>query len=90
MAGYVKNDLTDVMGALTIDENRWEKLGLDDNIRTQLLKIENDYESIFSWKIKQLTGANQNLKANLIDNIRGQLNIFTAMFDSDDKFNLNR
>jgi len=92
MAGNDENDLSDVMvDTLSIDDNnRWEELGLDDNIRTQLIKIENDYETIFSWNIKQLTEPNQNLVLNLLDRVRGQLQIITVMFDSDDKFNLNR
>ncbi|KAL5240437.1 hypothetical protein ACI65C_007847 [Semiaphis heraclei] len=90
MAGYVENDMPDVTGALTIGEKRWEELGLSDNIRTQLIKIENDYESIFSWNIKQLTEPNQNLNADLIDNVRGRLEIIKVMFDKDDKFHLNR
>jgi len=90
MAVCYENDLSDVMGALSIDANRWEELGLDDKIRTQLIKIENDYESIFSWSIKKLTGVNQNVMTNLIDDVRGQLEVITVMFDKDDKFNLNR
>jgi len=85
-----ENDLPNAMGALSVDDNRWKELGLDDNIRTQLRKIENDYESIFSWNIKQLTGANQNLMTNLIDNIRGQLEIITVMDSNGDKFKLTR
>ncbi|KAL5240440.1 hypothetical protein ACI65C_007850 [Semiaphis heraclei] len=92
MAGHDENDLSDVMvGTLSIDDqNRWEELGLDDNIRTQLIKIENDYESIFSWNIKQLTEPNQDPTSDLLDNVRGQQQIITVMFDKDDKFHLNR
>ncbi|KAL5240438.1 hypothetical protein ACI65C_007848 [Semiaphis heraclei] len=90
MAEYDENYLSDLMSALSIDDNHWEELGLSDNIRTQLIKIENDYESIFSWNIKQLTEPNQNLKVDLIDNVRGRLEIIKVMFDKDDKFHLNR
>jgi len=90
MAEYDENYLSELMGALSIDDNHWEELGLDDSIRTQLIKIENDYESIFSWNIKQLTEPNQNLTSKLIDNVRGKLEIITVMSESDDKFNLNR
>ncbi|XP_060878757.1 uncharacterized protein LOC132951078 isoform X2 [Metopolophium dirhodum] len=85
-----ENDLPDAMGALSVDDNRWKELGLDDNIRTQLRKIENDYESIFSWNIKRLTGANQNLMTNLVNNIRGRLEIITVMDGKDDTFKLTR
>ncbi|XP_016657447.1 uncharacterized protein LOC100571226 [Acyrthosiphon pisum] len=85
-----ENDLSDTMGALSVDDNRWKELGLYDNIRTQLRKIENDYESIFSWNIKQLTGVNQNLMTNLVDNVRGGLEIITVMDGKDDKFKLIR
>jgi len=85
-----ENDLTDAMGALSVDDNRWKELGLDDNTRTQLRKIESDYESIFSWNIKRLTGAYQNIMTNLFDNVRGQLEVIAVMDGKDDKFKLTR
>ncbi|XP_022179430.1 uncharacterized protein LOC111040046 isoform X1 [Myzus persicae] len=86
MAGCV-DQLSDAMGALSFNDNHWNELGLEDSIRMQLRKIENDYESIFSWDIQQLTGVNQNLMMNLIDKIREKQEM---IMDKDDEFNLNR
>jgi len=86
MAGYV-DQLSDAMGALSFDNDHWNELGLDNSIRTQLRKIENEFESIFSWDIQKLTGINQNLMMNLIDKIREKQEM---IIDADDEFNLNR
>ncbi|CAI6350792.1 unnamed protein product [Macrosiphum euphorbiae] len=86
MAGYV-DQLSDAMGALSFDNDHWNELGLDNSIRTQLRKIENEFESIFSWDIQKLTGINQNLMLNLIDKIREKQEM---IIDKDDEFNLNR
>jgi len=86
MAGYV-DDLSDLMGALSFNDDHWNELGLDDSIRRQLRKIEKDYESIFSWDIQQLTGVNQNLMMNLIDKIHEKQEM---IIDKDNEFNLNR
>jgi len=86
MAGYV-DQLSDAMGVLSFNDDHWNELGLDNNIRTQLRKIENDYESIFSWDIQKLTGINQNLLMNLIDKVREKQEM---IIDKDEEFNLNR
>jgi len=86
MAGYV-DQLSDAMGALSFNNNHWNELELDDSIRTQLKKIENDYESIFSWDIQKLTGANQNLMMNIIDKVREKQEM---IMDNAGEFNLNR
>jgi hypothetical protein len=85
MAGYVEH-LSDVMGTLLINDDHWNELGLDENIRTQLKEIENNYESIFSWDIQQLTGG-KHLKFNLIDKVREQIEM---IIDKDNEYNLNR
>jgi len=86
MAGYV-DQLSDAIGALSFNDNHWNELELDDSIRTQLKKIENCYESIFSWDIQKLTGVNQNLMMNLIDKVREKQEM---IIHKDDEFNLNR
>lgn len=86
MAGCV-DELSDSMGALSFNDDHWNKLGLDNSIRRQLRKIEKDYESIFSWDIQQLTGVNQNLMMNLIDKIREKQEM---IIDKDNEFNLNK
>lgn len=83
-------DLSDEMSVLSFnDENdHFEKLCLDDNVQTQLMKIKNDYETVFSWNIKQLTGANnQNLMLNLVDKIRDK---FDMIIGTDNEFNINK
>ncbi|CAI6343167.1 unnamed protein product [Macrosiphum euphorbiae] len=85
------NDSTDAMAALSVNDDLWKELGLDDIIQTQLIKIENDYESIFSWDIQRLTGVSQNLRLNLVDKVREKQEMLTGM-DSckNDEFNLNK
>lgn len=86
MAEYVDN-MSDAMGALSFNDDHWNELGLDDSIRTQLNKIENNYESVFSWDIKRLTGIKQNLMMDLVEKIREKQEL---IIDKDDEFNLNR
>lgn len=85
MAGCV-DQLSDAMDALSFNDDHWNELGLDSSIQTQLRKIENEYESIFSWNIQKLTGVKQNLMMNLIDKVREKQEII----DKDNEFNLNR
>uniref|UniRef100_A0A2S2PAG1 Uncharacterized protein n=1 Tax=Schizaphis graminum TaxID=13262 RepID=A0A2S2PAG1_SCHGA len=84
MAGYIEH-LSDEMGTLSINDH-WNELGLDENIRKKLKEIENDYESIFSWNIQQLTGCNQNLMSNRIEKVREKLEM---IIDKEDEYNLN-
>ncbi|XP_001946582.1 uncharacterized protein LOC100165115 [Acyrthosiphon pisum] len=85
------NDSTDAMAALSVNDDRWKELGLDDIIQTQLIKIENGYESIFSWSIQRLTGSNQNLRFSLVDKVRGKQEMITYVDGcKNDEFNLNR
>lgn len=86
MASY-DDHLANEMGALSVDADPCKELELDNNIRSQLRKIENDYESIFSWSIGRLTGVNQNLLLNLLDKIREKQEM---IIDKDNEFNLNR
>lgn len=84
------NDSTDAMAALSVNDDLWKELGLNDIIQTQLIKIENDYESIFSWGIQRLTGVSQNLRSNLVDKVRGKQEMITGMDSGkNDEFNLN-
>ncbi|XP_060836483.1 uncharacterized protein LOC132919152 [Rhopalosiphum padi] len=85
MAGCVEH-LSNEVGTLSINDH-WNELGLDESHRTQLKEIENDYESIFSWNIQQLTGWNQNLMINLIEKVREKLEM---IIDKKDEYNLNR
>lgn len=71
---------------LDIDE-RLKELGLDDSARAKLLQIEYEYESIFSWKIKKLTGTTENLMLNRIDKAREECELIV---DQGNVFNLNR
>ncbi|XP_026822086.1 uncharacterized protein LOC113560423 [Rhopalosiphum maidis] len=85
MARFIEH-LSDEMGTLSINDH-WNELGLDENIRKKLKEIENDYESIFSWNIQQLTGCNQNLMNNRIEKVREKLEM---IIDKEDEYNLNR
>jgi hypothetical protein len=85
MAGCVEH-LSNEVGTLSINDH-WNELGLDESQRTQLKEIKNDYESIFSWNIQQLTGWNQNLMINIIEKVRDKLGM---IIDKKDEYNLNR
>lgn len=74
------------MSTLSMDDPLKE-LGLSDQVQSKLRTIENDYETIFSWKIKQQTGICQNLMVNFIDKIHEKCEIIIV---EDDAFNLNR
>lgn len=87
MAKCSVDGMTDTMCALSVSEECLNKLKLDDNVRAKLDQIKNDYESIFSWDIKQHTGISQNLMMNLINTIREKCEIIV---DKDNMFNLNR
>jgi len=69
MAGY-SDPLADVKDTLSVYEDHWIKLGLDNNIKTQLRNIKNYFESVFSWDIYTLSGFNQSLKFNIIDKVQ--------------------
>ncbi|CAI6349312.1 unnamed protein product [Macrosiphum euphorbiae] len=86
MAGCDESDLPDAMGALSVVNDCGTDLGLDDNIGTQRSKIENDYESIFSWDIQRLTG----VKLSRISKVRDKLEIITDMEENNDVFKFNR
>lgn len=86
MAGCVEH-LSDAMGTLSVNDDHWNELGLDENIRKQLKKIENECESIFSWDIQRLTGCIQNLLINRVDKVREKIEM---IIDKDDEYNLNR
>jgi len=82
---------TDSKAKLSVNDDRWKELGLDDTIRKQLIKIEYDYESVFSWGIQGLIGVNQNRMLILLDKVREKQEIFIDVDGSKgDEFNLNR
>ncbi|CAI6346249.1 unnamed protein product [Macrosiphum euphorbiae] len=66
MAEYSSN-LSDAMGALSVADDHYIEPELDDNIQAQLRKIKNDFESVFSWDILQLSEFDQNIMFNIID-----------------------
>lgn len=80
------DDLSDVMSTLSVN-NPLIELELSDQVQSNLSIIENDYETIFSWNIKQQTGTCQNLMLNFIDKIREK---YEMIIDEDNVFNLNR
>jgi len=83
--------LTDAMAALSVNDDHRKELDLDDIVQTQLIKIKNNYESIFSWDIQRLTGDNEYRMLNLVDKVRGKLEIITDLDGcKDDGFSLNR
>jgi len=81
--------LSDAMCLLSVDDRvRSNGLGLDGDARAKKLnEIENDYESIFSWNVKRLTGISQNLMADLIDVAREKMEIVAV---EDGVFSFNR
>lgn len=87
MAEKYPDDLSKEMNDLSLNKVCLEELKMDDNTQKKLNKIKTDYESIFSWDIKQLTGINQNLMLNLIDRIKEKCEMIV---DKDNAFNLNR
>lgn len=87
MAKCSVDEMSDTMCALSVNEECLPKLELDDDVLTKLEQIKNDYESIFSWDIKQRTGMRQNLMMNLIDRTRENCEIIV---DKDNVFNLNK
>ncbi|XP_029344701.1 uncharacterized protein LOC107883282 [Acyrthosiphon pisum] len=87
MAIYDDN-LSDKMGALSVDDH-WIELGLDDYIQTQLKKIKNDFESVFSWDIHKSSEFNQNLYLNITDRIQENLSMIIDEID-ENEFNFYR
>jgi len=61
---------SDVNRAFPDDDDHWIERGLDNNIKAQLRKIKNNFESIFSWNIHQLSGFNQSLDFNIINKVQ--------------------
>lgn len=87
MAECSVDEMSDTMCALSVNEESLNKLKLDDDVLAKLDQIKNDYESVFSWDVKQHTGISQNLMINLIDKVREKCEIIV---DKDNMFNLNR
>jgi len=82
------DNLSEEMGALSVDDH-WIELGLDDNIQTQLRKIKNDFESVFSWDIHKSSEFNRNLFLNIIDKVKEKLSMIIDDID-ENEFNLYR
>ncbi|XP_060870952.1 uncharacterized protein LOC132945272 isoform X2 [Metopolophium dirhodum] len=87
MAVYDDN-LSDKMGALSVDDH-WIELGLDDYIQTQLKKIKNDFESVFSWDIHKSSEFNPNLYLNINDRVQEKLSMIIDEID-ENEFNFYR
>ncbi|XP_029344700.1 uncharacterized protein LOC115033930 [Acyrthosiphon pisum] len=88
MAEYSCN-LSDNMGALSVADDHSIELGLDDIIRAQLRKIKNDFDSVFSWDILQLSGYNQNIMYNIIDRVQENLEMI-IIDGKENEFNFSR
>lgn len=73
---------------LSVYEDHWIKLGLDNNIKTQLRNIKNCFESVFSWDIHTLSGFNQSFKFNIIDKVQEKQEMIIDMDGTgkDDEF----
>ncbi|XP_016658449.1 uncharacterized protein LOC100575167 [Acyrthosiphon pisum] len=87
MAGYSGN-LSDAMGALSVANDHSIELGLDNNIQAQLKKIKNNFESVFSWDILQLSEFNQNIMFNIIDKVQENLEMI-IIDGKDNEFNFS-
>ncbi|XP_016657442.1 uncharacterized protein LOC107882879 [Acyrthosiphon pisum] len=81
MSGY-NNPLADVKDTLSVYEDHWIKLGLDNNIKIQLRNIKNCFESVFSWDIYTLSGFNQSFKFNIIDKVQEKQEMIIDMDDT--------
>jgi len=88
MFGYSGN-LSDAMDALSVADDHSIEPGLHNNIQAQLRKIKNDYESVFSWDIHQLSEFNQNIMLNIIDRVQENIE-FIIIDGKDDEFNFSR
>lgn len=88
MAVHDDDNLSDKMGALSVDDH-WIELGLDDYIQTQLKKIKNDFESVFSWDIHKSSEFHQNLYLNITDTVQENLSLIIDEID-ENEFNLYR
>lgn len=87
MAVHSKN-LSDIMHDLSVDDDvRLKRLGLNNDQQSKLKEIANNYESIFSWDIKRLTGNSQNLIMNLKDKIKEKCKM---ILHKEDEFNFNK
>lgn len=91
MAAWCNDDglqqLSNEMCFLSINEVRFKELGLDEKTRAKLNKIVDDYESIFSWDIKRLTGISQNRMADLVNVVQEKYELIAV---KDNVFNINR
>lgn len=78
--------LSNVVVTMSINDDPFKELGLSDEICSKLKIINNNYETIFSWNIKNKTGIRQNLVMNLVDEVSEKREF---MID-EDTFNFNR
>lgn len=82
-------ELSNLVDALSINDKSCttEELRLDENLRKSLIHIKNNYESVFSWEIRERTEKNQNLLAEFINITQEKYDLIA---ERDDEFNLNR
>jgi len=72
---------------MSVDDICSKRYGSEDSVQTDLNRIKNDYESIFSWNIKEKTSTNINRMLKVIDKTRKK---FDIVMESKDAFSLNR
>lgn len=56
-------NLSNAVSTMSVDDICSKEFGSEDSVQTNLNRIKNDYESIFSWDIKE----NINRMLNIID-----------------------
>jgi len=61
---------SDVKSVFNDDDDHWIERGLNNDIKAQLREIKNNFESIFSWNIHQLSRFNQNLDFDIINKVQ--------------------
>lgn len=79
--------LVDAFDVLSVGEVCAGPPVLDDATRTASKELEQNYESIFFWKIKELTGDSQNLLLNVIYNVKEK---YDMIVDKENAFNLTK
>lgn len=76
----------DDIGMLSISDTATGQLILNENIRTAREKFQKEYETIFSWKIQEVTQEHPNYFSNFIDRIREMYD--DSCMGSDNAFDL--
>lgn len=84
------DDMSDELSAMSLHDDEIstdDVLTLDDRVRVRLTEIEKSYESIFSWRIRELAGEPQNLMEKLVDIIRSKCDF---EMPEEDTFNFHK